>query len=166
MPSVTHGRPMSPPAGSTTGRADDRFPTDRFGALLRRLPAYARLAWSLGRDSRLSGSRRAAVVGAAAYLASPIDLVPGIIPVAGQLDDAAVALLGLRFALRGLPIAERQAHLDTAGLVAADLDDDLRTVRLGAAWLLRRGGRIGLRAGRGLARVAVAGARAATRRLR
>jgi uncharacterized membrane protein YkvA (DUF1232 family) len=166
VPPVTPVRPMSPPGGSTTEGAGDRFPMDRFGALLRRLPAYARLAWSLGRDSRLSGGRRAAVVGAAAYLASPIDLVPGIIPVAGQLDDAAVALLGLRFALRGLPPAQRQAHLDTAGLVAADLDDDLRTVRLGAAWLLRRSGRIGLRAGRGLVRVAAAGARAAMRRLR
>lgn len=134
--------------------------------LVRRLPAYARLAWSLGRDQRLGAGRRAAVVGAAAYLVSPIDLVPGIIPVAGQLDDAAVALLGLRFALRGLPPAERQAHLDATGLVAADLDHDLKTVRLGAAWMLRSGGRIGLWAGRGLLRAASAGARSAVGRLR
>ncbi|HYN63249.1 MAG TPA: DUF1232 domain-containing protein [Candidatus Limnocylindrales bacterium] len=144
----------------------DPFPRERFGMLVRRLPAYARLAWSLGRDQRLGAGRRAAVVGAAAYLVSPIDLVPGIIPVAGQLDDAAVALLGLRFALRGLPPAERQAHLDATGLVAADLDHDLKTVRLGAAWMLRGGGRIGLWAGRGLLRAASAGARSAVGRLR
>ncbi|HEX2142061.1 MAG TPA: YkvA family protein, partial [Candidatus Limnocylindria bacterium] len=71
----------------------DPFPGTQLGALVRRLPAYARLAWGLSRDQRLSGGRRAAVLGAAAYLASPIDLVPGLIPVAGQLDDAAVALL-------------------------------------------------------------------------
>jgi uncharacterized membrane protein YkvA (DUF1232 family) len=157
---------MTPPDVARPRRGDDRFPMDRFGALVRRLPAYARLAWRLGRDERLGGGRRAAVVGAAAYLASPIDLVPGIIPVAGQLDDAAVALLGLRFALRGLSPAERQAHLDAVGLVASDLDDDLTTVRLGAGWMLRRGGRLGVRAARGLARAGIAGLRAAVRRMR
>ena len=148
----------------------DPFPMQRFGSLVRRLPAYARLAWRLGNDRALSGRRRAAVVGAAAYLASPIDLVPGIIPFAGQLDDAAVALIGLRFALRGLPPGAREAHLAATGLTAANLDHDLVTVRLGAAWLLRTGGRIGLRAGRGLLRAAGGaarrGARAAIHRLR
>lgn len=157
---------MMPPGVARPRRGDDRFPMDRFVVLVRRLPAYARLAWRLGRDERLGGGRRAAVVGAAAYLASPIDLVPGIIPVAGQLDDAAVALLGLRFALRGLPPAERQAHLTATGLVASDLDDDLTTVRLGAGWMLRRGGRLSLRIGRGLIRGAARGARALTSRLR
>jgi uncharacterized membrane protein YkvA (DUF1232 family) len=147
-------------------QADDAFPRERFIALVRRLPAYARLAWRLSRDPRLSRGRRTAVAAAAAYLISPIDLVPGIIPVAGQLDDAAVALLGLRFALRGLPAADREAHLDASGLAAADLDHDLGTVRMGAAWMLRRGGRIGLWAGRGLVRAAAHGLRTAARRLR
>jgi len=135
-------------------------------ALVRRLPAYGRLGWRLARDPRLSGARRTAIAGAVAYLLAPIDLVPGIIPVAGQLDDAAIALLGLRFALRGLPPGDRQAHLDAAGLAAADLDDDLGTVRMGAAWILRRGGRIGLWAGRRLVRGAARGARAAMHQLR
>jgi uncharacterized membrane protein YkvA (DUF1232 family) len=147
-------------------RADDAFPRARFIALVRRLPAYARLGWRLSRDPRLSRGRRTAVAAAAAYLFSPIDLVPGIVPVAGQLDDAAVALLGLRFALRGLPAGDRQAHLDASGLTAADLDHDLGTVRMGAAWFLRRGGRIGLWAGRGLVRAAAHGVRTAARRLR
>jgi uncharacterized membrane protein YkvA (DUF1232 family) len=152
----------APAAGATA----DPFPMARFGALVRRLPRYLRLAWRLGRDERLSGGRRAAVVGAAAYLASPIDLVPGIIPFAGQLDDAAVALLSLRFALRGLPPAARQAHLEATGIAAGDIDHDLHTVRLGAAWLLRRGGRLGLRMGRAVGRLAARGARRALGRLR
>jgi uncharacterized membrane protein YkvA (DUF1232 family) len=159
-------RPMTQPEGNPAESVADPFPMKHFGMLARRLPAYARLAWSLGRDQRLGAGRRAAVVGAAAYLVSPIDLVPGIIPVAGQLDDAAVALLGLRFALRGLPAAERQAQLEAAGLSASDLDDDLKTVRLGAGWILRRGGRIGRWAGRRVVRGARAGARLVVERLR
>jgi uncharacterized membrane protein YkvA (DUF1232 family) len=149
--------------GGTRAGGSDAFPAARFGALVRRLPRYARLAWRLGRDRRLGGVRRAAVLGAAAYLVSPIDLVPGIIPLAGQLDDAAVALLGLRFALRGLPRVEQEAHLSAVGLAAADLDEDLGTVRIGAGWLARRGGRLALRGGRALGRGAWRAARGTAR---
>jgi uncharacterized membrane protein YkvA (DUF1232 family) len=149
-----------PPAG-----AADPFPAARFGALVRRMPAYARLAWRLGRDPRLAGGRRAAVLGAAAYLASPIDLVPGIIPLAGQLDDAAVALLGLRFALRGLSPADQAAHLAAVGLDAQHLDEDLATVRIGAGWLARRGGRLAVRGGRAAGRLAWRATRATVRGL-
>ena len=164
--SGTRARPMARPRARSTERVDDPFPRERFIALVRRLPGYARLAWRLARDERLSRARRTAVAAAAAYLVSPIDLVPGIIPVAGQLDDAAVALIALRFALRGLPQADRQAHLEASGLTSADLNDDLGTVRMGAAWLLRRGGRLGLWAGRGLICTAAHGVRAAARRVR
>jgi uncharacterized membrane protein YkvA (DUF1232 family) len=152
--------------GAPSVPGTDPFPTERFTALIRRFPAYARLAWRLSRDGRISGRRRAVVLAAAAYLASPVDLVPGLIPVAGQLDDAAVALLGLRFALRGLPATDRATLLHDVGLAESDLDDDLGTVRAGAGWLLRRGGRIAFRAGRGVWHVASVGTRVASVRAR
>ncbi len=140
--------------------AEDPFPTARFTDLLRRLPRYARLAWALGRDDRLSRSRRAALIAGAAYLASPIDLVPGIIPVAGQLDDAAAILFALRTALNGLPAAERGQTLTDAGLEAGVLERDLRAVGATYAWLGRQGARLAWRGTRAVARAsAVIGSR-------
>ena len=34
------------------------------------------------------------------YLATPVDLVPDFLPVVGQIDDAIIAALALRYALR------------------------------------------------------------------
>jgi uncharacterized membrane protein YkvA (DUF1232 family) len=135
---------------------DDPFPREAFGTLLRRLPAYGRLAWRLGRDPFISRARRALLAGAVGYLASPIDLVPGVIPVLGQLDDIAFVLAALKVALSGLDPARRGAHLAAVGLSDADLATDLRTVRTTAGWIVRAGGRTGRR-------VVGAGARAAIR---
>jgi uncharacterized membrane protein YkvA (DUF1232 family) len=131
---------------------DDGFPRDRFVALVGRFPKYARLAWRLARDDRLSRARQAALLAGAAYLVSPIDLVPGFIPVVGQLDDAVVVLLAIRHALTGLPPADREAALARAGLDPQSLDDDLRTIGATYAWLGRRGAQLTWRAGRALAR--------------
>jgi len=52
-------------------------------------------------DERVPRSRKLSLVLLLAYLALPIDLIPDFIPVAGQLDDAILVALGLRFVLRG-----------------------------------------------------------------
>ncbi len=127
----------------------DHFPMDAFGALIHRLPSYARLAWALARDPRLSRARRVAVLAGAAYVISPIDLVPGIIPVIGQLDDMLIALGAIRLALNGLKPEFRAERLAAAGLTQADMDADLRTTGAIAGWLARSGVRVGLRVGRG-----------------
>lgn len=119
------------------------FPRDEFGALVRRLPKYGRLAWALARDPRLSRARRAAVLAAAAYVISPIDLVPGFIPVAGQLDDLLVALGAIRLALDGLRPDVRAERLASVGLTQADLEADVRATGSITAWLARSGLRVG-----------------------
>jgi len=118
------------------------FPRDEFSALVHRLPRYGRLAWVLARDPRLSRVRRAAVLAAAGYVISPIDLVPGVIPVFGQLDDLLIALAAIRVALSGLNPQARFDLLSTAGLSDADLSADFRTGLSISAWLLRSGYRV------------------------
>ena len=120
----------------------DPFPRDRFSAMLHRLPSYVRLSWRLGKDPMLSKARRAAVVAAAGYVVSPVDLVPGIVPVLGQLDDIAFALLALRLALDGLHPDRRRAHLAAVGLEDAHLTDDLRTIAATTTWIARSGLRL------------------------
>jgi uncharacterized membrane protein YkvA (DUF1232 family) len=122
--------------------AADDFPREEFSALVHRLPSYARLAWVLARDPRLSRLRRAAVLAAAGYVISPVDLVPGIIPVFGQLDDLLIALAAIRVALSGLNPQQRFDMLTAAGLSDDDLSTDFRTGLSISAWLLRSGYRI------------------------
>ena len=131
--------------------------------MLHRLPAYLRLSWRLTREPLLSRARRAAVIGAAGYLASPVDLVPGVIPVLGQLDDIAVALAAIRLALAGLSPERRRFHLDAVGLADEDLVADLRTTGAATAWILMAGVRATGRGIRVTARGAQAGGRAAVK---
>jgi uncharacterized membrane protein YkvA (DUF1232 family) len=51
-------------------------------------------------DGRVPRSRKLPLVLLTGYLLSPIDLVPDFIPVAGQLDDAILVALALRFLTR------------------------------------------------------------------
>ena len=69
-------------------------------AIVRFIPDCAILFRRLLGDRRVPRSRRLLIFGAIAYLATPIDLVPDFIPVAGQLDDALVVALVLRTVAR------------------------------------------------------------------
>jgi uncharacterized membrane protein YkvA (DUF1232 family) len=118
------------------------FPRDELGALVRRLPNYGRLAWALARDPRVARSRRLAVLGAAAYVISPVDLVPGFIPLAGQLDDLLVALGAIRLALDGLKPEWRGERLAAAGLTQTQLDADIHATTAAVGWMARSAARV------------------------
>jgi uncharacterized membrane protein YkvA (DUF1232 family) len=64
------------------------------------LPNLFALFRGLARDPRVPRRTRFLLVFAAAWIASPIDLIPEFIPVLGPLDDAVVAVLVLRRLLR------------------------------------------------------------------
>jgi uncharacterized membrane protein YkvA (DUF1232 family) len=107
-------------------------------AMVTRLPTYARLGADLARDPDVPASAKASLVAAGAYAISPIDLVPGIIPVAGQMDDLAALLLAIRFAIRMTPKEVAVPHLERAGITQQQIDEDLKAVRDATIWLARR----------------------------
>jgi uncharacterized membrane protein YkvA (DUF1232 family) len=64
------------------------------------VPDCAVLFKRLAADPRVPRRQKAALLALAAYLAMPFDLVPDFIPVAGQLDDAILVALVLRWVAR------------------------------------------------------------------
>jgi uncharacterized membrane protein YkvA (DUF1232 family) len=64
------------------------------------VPDCAILFTRLARDPGTSRAQRVLIVALAAYLASPIDLVPDFVPGLGHLDDAVLVALSLRWLLR------------------------------------------------------------------
>jgi len=64
------------------------------------VPNLVRMFGGLLRDPRVPLRAKIVVGIASLWLASPIDLIPDFVPIAGQLDDAIVAPLALRFILR------------------------------------------------------------------
>lgn len=114
--------------------------------LIKRLPTYVRLSAGLARDSRVPGKAKATLALGGIYVVSPVDLIPGLIPVAGQLDDLYVVLTGLQQAVRLTPAAVVEEHLIAVGLTSTSIDDDLATlrtfVRQGLAWTFQQGGKV------------------------
>jgi len=70
--------------------------------LARVVPDVLRLARDLLFDRTTPGRVRVALVVLAAWLVSPIDLIPEFIPVLGPIDDVIVAVLVLRYVRRRL----------------------------------------------------------------
>jgi uncharacterized membrane protein YkvA (DUF1232 family) len=93
------------------------------------LPNLIRLFGGLLRDGRVPLRAKIVLGIASLWLASPIDLIPDFIPVVGQLDDALVAALALRFVLRTTDEAVVRQHWHGE---PATLERVLRIASLGA----------------------------------
>ena len=77
---------------------------------LRSLINQARLAVRLMREPRVPTLLKAIPVVAALYVISPIDLVPDLIPVLGQLDDLGVIVGALELFIRLCPSGAQAFH--------------------------------------------------------
>ena len=103
--------------------------------LLRSLPALAALIGKLVRDPSLPRPVKVALIAAAVYLVSPIDLVPDVIPVLGYVDDL---LLGAIVLDGVLNFVDRDLLLRYWPGSERSLDHLARTARLLTSWVPRR----------------------------
>ena len=79
------------------------------------IPNFLKLMGRLFKDSRVPLAEKAMLVGAIAYVISPLDLIPDVIPVIGQIDDLyLIALVVLRLLAR-TDDAVLQEHWDGRG---------------------------------------------------
>ena len=67
------------------------------------LPALATALRRLRRDPRVPTRAKVAIAIAAAWVISPIDLIPEFLPVIGPLDDIVVVALTLRYVAKHVP---------------------------------------------------------------
>ena len=143
--------PLDEPAAKVASVSDSATGPDKdqmlaeFWETVKRLPNYVRLATLMARDPRVPKSSKALLAAGTAYTITPIDFVPGVIPVVGQLDDLYVLLTALRQAIRACPDEIVQKHLTATGVTLAGINADLalvrKMVRRGVAWTIRNGGK-------------------------
>lgn len=115
---------MDKPAENEMSESDKQ----RFTALVKRLPSYLALAKKIVADSEVPTKSKALLFVGGVYALSPIDLVPGVIPVAGQLDDAYALLYGLKKSLTSMPAERAEFHLREAGVSLEEIDEDIALV--------------------------------------
>jgi uncharacterized membrane protein YkvA (DUF1232 family) len=63
---------------------------------IRQIPAYLRLLVGLAGDRRVSKFDRFLVLAAGAYMVSPIDFIPDLIPFLGEVDDLFLLMTALQ----------------------------------------------------------------------
>jgi len=73
----------------------DNMPPQRNLNFFRQFIEQLRLAWALFTDSRVPVMTKLIPLIAIAYVISPIDLVPDLVPVLGQLDDLGILMTAL-----------------------------------------------------------------------
>jgi uncharacterized membrane protein YkvA (DUF1232 family) len=165
--------PNQPPTAAVEGEVlppverreiDGRKVVVRLVGVIARIPRYIKLGWRLMKEPAVSRRGKAALGGGLAYALSPIDPIPGFIPIIGQLDDLAVLVLGVRTALRSAPPDVAEGHLREASLSWDTIERDVVTIRATTVWLTRGGAALLGRLGRAMLGVASRQLRAALAR--
>lgn len=105
------------------------------------VPKHGKLAYCLLRDDRVPKAPKALLLAALAVIVSPLDL-PAWIPLVGELDMLALAILAVQTFIEACPEdirREHQAALDARQSVFdRDLKDTVGAARSGARRVVRR----------------------------
>lgn len=102
---------------------------DELLPIIKRMPSYLRLSMALYKEPELGRGAKTLLAAGVLYALSPLDLVPGFIPVAGQLDDIIVGLEALKRAMRGLSPELLAFYEERFGITAEDIERDLQAAK-------------------------------------
>ena len=89
---------------------------DKQLSMLSALMNQVRLGWYLLTDGKVSLLTKAIIPAALLYVISPIDIIPDMIPVAGQLDDLGIVMAGVALFIRMCPPELVQYYRDQLNL--------------------------------------------------
>ncbi|MFY7921560.1 MAG: YkvA family protein [Gemmatimonas sp.] len=78
--------------------------------VIRQIPSYLRLLVGLIGDGRVSRLDRLLVLGALAYIASPLDFVPDFMPFLGQVDDVFLLMMAIQRLIENAGMAVLRDH--------------------------------------------------------
>jgi uncharacterized membrane protein YkvA (DUF1232 family) len=105
------------------------------------VPKHGKLAYCLLRDERVPRAPKALLLAALAVIVSPLDL-PAWVPLVGELDMLALAILAVQTFIEACPEdirREHQAALDAQQSVFdRDLNDTFTAARAGVRRIVRR----------------------------
>jgi uncharacterized membrane protein YkvA (DUF1232 family) len=82
------------------------------------IPNFLKLLFRLFKDGRVPAAEKAFLLGAIAYVISPIDLLPDVIPFLGQVDDLYLVSLTLLRLLNRTPAEVIRQYWDGGGDIA------------------------------------------------
>jgi uncharacterized membrane protein YkvA (DUF1232 family) len=94
-----------------------------------RAPIYGRLIFELAVDRRVPWVRKAILGMAAAYVISPIDLIPDFVPFISRVDDVMVTIIALDLFLEGVPRELMIEKMYTLGIDGRELERDMEAAR-------------------------------------
>ena len=89
------------------------------------VPRHGKLAYCLLRDPRVPAAPKAAVLGALGLIVSPIDF-PAWVPVLGELDMLALAILAVKTFIEACPEDIRREHEEALKAGQSVFDRDYR----------------------------------------
>lgn len=82
------------------------------------IPNFLKLLFRLFKDARVPTAEKAFLIGAIAYIITPIDLIPDVIPFVGQVDDLYLVALTVLRMLNRTPAEVIRQHWDGGGDIA------------------------------------------------
>ncbi len=82
------------------------------------------LVWRLLADPRVPVLPKLIIPLVVVYVVSPVDLIPDVIPILGQMDDLAVIFLGIRFFIEMCPADIVMEHRRAIAGPAGEVHDE------------------------------------------